>query len=148
MEACRSELERETYQWVITVMRRKQKMQNNKRLLDAAPWLVSEFVEFMGRMQTPQRRLLGILIKHGTRDRDAGALCDALGLRDTNALDRILAEVSKTALALGIDEQRVYVQTPSCLGGKQRKVYRIASGFLRIAEQHNWPSEHELNELF
>lgn len=100
-----------------------------------------------GTVQTPQRRLLAILIKHRTREREASALSDDLGLPDTYALDRTLAKLSKTASALGINVKRVYVQAKLSVKGEQIKVYRIAPGFLRIAEKHDWPSAHELKEL-
>lgn len=112
---------------------------------DTMPWTPNDFTKFTERIQLRQRKLLAKLLEYGsTTWLSAEKLCDLMSVRGNQALAGVLSGVTKVALSLDIDPKRVYLQTTRFKEGKPYRLYRIASGFLRAAAEHEWPSKTDL----
>ncbi|SPE28357.1 hypothetical protein SBA7_1200009 [Candidatus Sulfotelmatobacter sp. SbA7] len=115
---------------------------------DTMTWTPNDFTEFTERIQLRQRKLLARLLEYGsTTWLSAEKLCDLLGIRGNQALAGVLSGVTKVALSLDIDPRRIYLQTTRFKEGKPYRLYRVASGFLRAATEHEWPSKKDLEAL-
>ncbi len=115
---------------------------------DTMPWTPNDFTEFTERIQRRQRKLLAKLLEYGsTTWLSAEKLCDLISDRGNQALAGVLSGVTKVALSLDIDPKRVYLQTTRFKEGKPYRLYRVASGFLRAAAEHEWPSKIDLEAL-
>jgi hypothetical protein len=112
---------------------------------DTMPWTPNDFTEFTERIQRRQRNLLASLLEYGsTTWLSAEKLCELLSIRGNQALAGVLSGITKVALSLDIAPERVYLQTTRFKEGKPYRLYRVASGFLRAAAEHEWPSESDL----
>jgi hypothetical protein len=108
------------------------------------PWSLHDFLEFTGRIQISQRKLLARLIELGSAWLTDERLRNDLYLGGNQALAGVLSGVSKVAMALDIEPQRVYMSRTRYAGGKPQRMYRIAPAFLRIAVENSWPGENDL----
>jgi hypothetical protein len=112
---------------------------------DTMPWTPNDFTEFTERIQKRQRKLLAKLLEYGsTTWLSAEKLCELMNIRGNQALAGVLSGVTKVALSLDIAPERVYLQTTRFKEGKPYRLYRVASGFLRAAAEHEWPSKADL----
>lgn len=109
-------------------------------------WSDDDFAEFTNRIQLRQRRLLAKLLEYGTNLVQDVKLREHLDITSNQALAGILSGITKVALALSIEPERVYSQRTRFMKGKPERLYRIASGFLRAAYAHGWPTEEDLTE--
>jgi hypothetical protein len=112
---------------------------------DRIPWSLHDFTEFTERIQWQQRKLLAKLLEYGSTSWvSSEKLRDILGVSGNQALAGVLSGITKVAMALDIEPERVYMQTTRFSQGKPQRFYRVASGFLRAAAEHEWPSTEDL----
>lgn len=110
------------------------------------PLPVHDFVEFVNHVQLNQRRLLHYLLE---RPREKPLATDAdirqhFDIKNNQALAGWWSGISKVALSLDIDPQRVYQQKTSYLHGKPIRWYWITNAFRQAALDNDWPSERDL----
>ena len=107
------------------------------------PWEAAEFTEFTSQLELYPLRLLAMLLsKNAATD---GELRKELGYANNKALAGTLSGISKVALSLDIEPQRVYNQRTSYKHGKPMRMYYIGPMFRKAALDHDWPSETDLN---
>ena len=107
------------------------------------PWEAAEFTEFTAKLKLYPLRLLAMLLKKNAAT-DA-ELRKELGYANNKALAGTLSGISKGALSLDIEPQRVYNQRTSYKHGKPLRMYYIGPMFRKAAIDHDWPSETDLN---
>lgn len=111
-----------------------------------AAWEMHDFLDFVGRIQLAQRRLLAILLRqHGqpTKDHD---LCKELGLGSNQGLAGVLSGITKVAQTMDIDPRRVYWQRTEYAQGKPERRYYPANAFMKAATDADWPSASDLTD--
>jgi hypothetical protein len=108
---------------------------------DALPWTPHDFTEFTTRIQWRQRRLLAKLLEHGSTTWLSSEKTRSFAhVSGNQALAGVLSGITKVAMSLDIAPERVYLRTTRFKQGKPEHYYRVASGFLRAAAEHDWPS--------
>jgi hypothetical protein len=108
-------------------------------------WTAHQFVDFTGRLQFQQKKLLWYLkVVDEASDEELRSLLD---LEDNRALAGTLSGLTKVANALEIPPARVYKQTMRYEKGKPVRAYSLAPGFQKSAEEFDWPSEKEIEEF-
>lgn len=110
------------------------------------PWDADEFVRFTKRIRIPQRRVLKYLLDWSKMLIADSKLRQDLGIRNNQALAGVLSGLSKVALALRIEPERVYLQKTRFEKGKPSRYYTIAPVFMRAAQERGWPKDEDLKE--
>jgi hypothetical protein len=112
---------------------------------DQMKWSPHDFTEFTSRVQWQQRRLLAALLEHEpTTWVTSERLREILHITTNQGLAGVLSGITKVAMSLDIEPERVYLQTTRFKNGKPQKFYRAGSGFLRAAVEYEWPSKDDL----
>lgn len=101
------------------------------------PWNVAEFLEFTGRIQWQQRALLKLLIQSSGEVPDV-QIRETLKLANNRVLAGVLSGVSKVALSLSIDPNRVYRQVTRYRSGQPERKYSATDAFKAAAEDNDW----------
>ena len=113
---------------------------------DVLPWSPHDFTEFTDRIQWQQRRLLKHLLNYGGGSLSSKKLRELMDIVGNQSLAGVLSGVTKVAMSLDIAPERVYLKTTKFTQGKPEQFYRVASGFLWAAKEHEWPSDRDLEE--
>ncbi len=115
-----------------------------KRSIGMLPWTVHDLEDFVGRIGFFQRLALAELLtkaESGATDEELRMACRA---SDNRVLSGILSGISKTALRLDIEPDRVYRQVVTYRDNKANRRYYITDGFRRAAKDHGWPTADDL----
>jgi hypothetical protein len=104
---------------------------------EAEEWNVTDFEEFAGRLQYQPRLLLKLLLENDREVSDA-EIRNSLKLASNRVLAGVLSGVSKVALALSIDPNRVYRQTTRYKNGLPERQYTVTSAFRKAALDNDW----------
>ena len=110
------------------------------------PWRVDEFLDFVGRIQVQQRRLLAVLIKPESSYISDSELRHRLRVETNQGLAGVLSGLTKIANAMGIDPKRVYAQDVKYKQGLPQRRYWVNPTFRQAAENADWPSERDLED--
>jgi hypothetical protein len=108
-------------------------------------WQRHEFSEFVEKIQLNQRRLLAALLKVPASLTDT-EIRQRFGFGTNKVLAGWLSGISKVALSLGIDPQRIYTQRTNYRRRKPERRYSVTYGFRDQAKLADWPSESDLKE--
>lgn len=115
-----------------------------KRSLGMLPWNTHDFEDFVGRIGFFQRLALAELLAKsdtGATDEELRKACRA---SDNRVLSGILSGISKTALRLDIEPERVYRQIVTYRDNKANRRYYAAESIRKAAKDHGWPSKDDL----
>lgn len=105
---------------------------------DIEEWNATDFEDFTGRLQHLPRRLLKLLLNTYEDVSDAD-IRSALGLANNRVLAGVLSGISKVALALSIDPNRVYKQRIRYQSGLPQRQYAVTKAFRKAAvELYDW----------
>jgi hypothetical protein len=104
---------------------------------ESSAWNPNAFWKFTEALGDMQKRILTLLVeKRRMTDHD---LRNALKIETNLELGGILSGVSKQASSHGIPARAVFTIENESKGGETTKTYVVATGFLRIATEMNWP---------
>jgi hypothetical protein len=115
-----------------------------KRSLGMLAWTTHDLEDFVGRIGYFQRLALAeLLLKAdgGATDEELRKACRA---SDNRVLSGVLSGISKTALRLDIEPERVYRQIVTYRESKANRRYYAAEGFRKAAKDHGWPDADDL----
>jgi hypothetical protein len=115
-----------------------------KRSVGMLPWNIHDLTDFVGRIGFFQRLALAELLTKadaGATDEELRKACRASNNR---VLSGILSGISKTALRLDIEPDRVYRQVVTYRDNKANRRYYATEGFRKAAKDHGWPSADDL----
>ena len=103
----------------------------------SSAWTHDAFWKFIEALGVVQKRILALLVEKGRMtDHD---LRKALKIEGNLELGGILSGVSKQASSHGIPARAVFTIENESKGGETIKTYVVATGFLHIATEMNWP---------
>jgi hypothetical protein len=114
--------------------------------IHSTPWSAHEFEALTDRLRLLPRMLLAALIESKMAYLTDAQLREKLGLTNNRVLAGVLSGVSKVALALDIEPQRIYGQSTSYVQGKPQRRYWVTTAFNKAAIDNDWPSEADLKE--
>ena len=115
-----------------------------KRSVGLLPWTTHDFKDFVDRIGFFQRLALAELIQSGSSGSSDAELRKACRASDNRVLSGILSGISKTALRLDIEPDRVYRQVVTYRNNKANRRYYVSEGFEKVAKDNEWPSLDDL----
>jgi len=115
-----------------------------KRSLGVLPWTAHDFEDFVDRIGYFQRLALAELLQSGSNGSSDEELRKACRASDNRVLSGILSGISKTALRLDIEPDRVYRQIVTYRNNKANRRYYVSEGFGKTAKESGWPAPDDL----
>ena len=103
------------------------------------PWTRPLFWKFIENIGEAQNSLLKLLVTQ--QQLTDGEMRSAVGVDSNQELAGVLSGISKQAGALNVSARAVFLIENQSKSGKVSKTYKIATEFLNIATDQNWPSE-------
>jgi hypothetical protein len=104
---------------------------------EKSPWTREGFWKFLDNLGDAQKRVLALLVRKG-KATDV-ELRKAADVRSNLELGGILTAVSKQAAAINVPARAVFTIETETASGENKKTYAVATEFLRMASDMNWP---------
>ncbi len=115
-----------------------------RRSVGVLPWTTHDFEDFVDRIGYFQRLALSGLLQSGSNGCSDEELRTACRASDNRVLSGILSGISKTALRLDIEPDRVYRQVVTYRNNKANRRYYVSEGFGKAAKDNGWPTTDDL----